>query len=58
MDIYVRFFCVCAVLCVHVAALRRGDTPSKEFYRLCKNQENEKRPMPFKELYSHRWMDR
>jgi hypothetical protein len=29
-------FSVCAVLCVQVAALRRADPPSKEFYRLCK----------------------
>jgi hypothetical protein len=34
MDICVRLFCVCVVLCV-LAALRRADPPSKESYRLC-----------------------
>jgi hypothetical protein len=38
----VRLFCVCAVLCVQVAALRRADTLSKESYRLCTNQETGK----------------
>jgi hypothetical protein len=32
----VRLFCVC-VVCVKVATLRQADPPSKEFYRLCKN---------------------
>jgi hypothetical protein len=36
MDVCFRLFCVCAVLCVRVAALRRADPPSKESYRLCK----------------------
>jgi hypothetical protein len=36
MDVFVRLFCVCAVLCVQVAALRRADPPSKESYLLCK----------------------
>jgi hypothetical protein len=35
MDICVDLFCVCAVLCVKVAALWRADRPSKESYRLC-----------------------
>jgi hypothetical protein len=35
MDVNVRLFCVCAVLCVQVAALRRADPPSEESYRLC-----------------------
>jgi hypothetical protein len=30
MDVYVRLFCVCAVLYVEVAALRLADPPSKE----------------------------
>jgi hypothetical protein len=36
MDVCVRLFCVCAVLCVQVAALRRVDPPYKESYLLCK----------------------
>jgi hypothetical protein len=36
MDVCVRLFCVCAVICMQVAALQRADPPSKEFYRLCK----------------------
>jgi hypothetical protein len=28
MDVSVRLFCVCAVLCVQVGALRRADPPS------------------------------
>jgi hypothetical protein len=35
MDVCVRLFCVCIVLCV-VATLRGADPPSKESYRLCK----------------------
>jgi hypothetical protein len=31
----VCLYCVCAVLCVGSAALRRTDPPSKESYRLC-----------------------
>jgi hypothetical protein len=27
MDVCVRLFCACAVLCVQVAALRRADPP-------------------------------
>jgi hypothetical protein len=44
--------------CVRVAALRQADPPSKESYRLCKNQETEKRPRSNKRLKSHRYMDR
>jgi hypothetical protein len=40
MDVCVRLFCVCALLCVQVAALRRADPPSKESYRLCKRSRN------------------
>jgi hypothetical protein len=39
------FVCVYSVFvlsCVQVAALRRADPPSKESYRLCKDQETEK----------------
>jgi hypothetical protein len=41
MDVSVRLFYVCAVLCVGTT-LRRADPPSKESYRLCKDQETEK----------------
>jgi hypothetical protein len=34
MDVCVRLFCVCVVLCV-LKALQRADPPSKESYRLC-----------------------
>jgi hypothetical protein len=37
MDVCVRLLCVCAVLCVQVATLRRADPPSKESYQLCKS---------------------
>jgi hypothetical protein len=41
--ISVCLFCVCVLSCAQVAALRRGESPSKEFYRLCeKDQETEK----------------
>jgi hypothetical protein len=40
MDVSVRLFCVRAVLCVQVAALRGADPPSKESYRLCKRTRN------------------
>jgi hypothetical protein len=40
IDVCVRLFYVCAVLCVQVAALRRADQPSKETYRLCKRSRN------------------
>jgi hypothetical protein len=40
MDVSVRLFCIHAVLCVHVAVLRRADPPSKESYRLCKRSRN------------------
>jgi hypothetical protein len=36
MDVCVRLFCVCVVLCVQVVALRRTDLPSKESYQLSK----------------------
>jgi hypothetical protein len=36
MDVCVHLFCVSAVLCVQVAALRRADPLSKESYWLCK----------------------
>jgi hypothetical protein len=36
-----RLFCTCVVLSVG-SALRRPDPPSKEFYRLCIDQETEK----------------
>jgi hypothetical protein len=38
MDICVRLFCVCTVLCAgsQVAAFQLADPPSKESYRLCK----------------------
>jgi hypothetical protein len=36
MDVCMHLFCVCAVLYVQVAALRRADLPSEESYRLCK----------------------
>jgi hypothetical protein len=42
MDVCVRVFSVCAALCVQVVTLRRADPPSKESYRLRKNQETEK----------------
>jgi hypothetical protein len=32
-------YSVFVLSCVQVAALRRADPPSKESYRLCKNQE-------------------
>jgi hypothetical protein len=35
MDVYVRLFCVCAVLCVQVTSLRRADPPPKGSYRMC-----------------------
>jgi hypothetical protein len=35
MDVCVRLFCVCVVLC-KVAALRRADPSSKKSYRLSK----------------------
>jgi hypothetical protein len=40
MDVSVSLVCVCAVLCVQVAALRRADAPSNEFYRPCKRSRN------------------
>jgi hypothetical protein len=36
MGVCLRLFCVCVVLCVQVAALRRADHSFKEPYRLCK----------------------
>jgi hypothetical protein len=41
MDVCVRLFCVCAVLCA-VAALRQADHTSKESYRVCIDYETEK----------------
>jgi hypothetical protein len=35
-------YSVFVLLSVQVAALRRADPPSKDSYRLCKNQETEK----------------
>jgi hypothetical protein len=35
MDVNIRLFYVCAVLCMQVAALRRADSPPKESYQLC-----------------------
>jgi hypothetical protein len=43
MNVCVSLFCVCAVLFVQVAALRRADPPSKESYRLCNRSRNWKR---------------
>jgi hypothetical protein len=40
MGVCVHLFCVCAVLCVQVAALRQADPLSKESYRLCKRSRN------------------
>jgi hypothetical protein len=42
MDVCVRLFFVCIVLCVcvQVAALQRADPPLKESYRLCKTSRN------------------
>jgi hypothetical protein len=40
MDIYVRLFCVCDVLRVKVAALRRADPTSKKSYWLRKRSRN------------------
>jgi hypothetical protein len=40
MDVYVRLFCDCAVLCVQVSALQRADPPSKESHRMCKRSIN------------------
>jgi hypothetical protein len=40
MDICVRLFFLCAVLCVQVAALRRADPPSKQSHRMCKRSRN------------------
>jgi hypothetical protein len=42
MDVCVRLFCVCVVLCVG-RGLARGDPPSKESYRLCIGSRNWKR---------------
>jgi hypothetical protein len=39
MNVCVRLFCVCAVLCVQVATLRRADPPSKESYRQYKKDQ-------------------
>jgi hypothetical protein len=36
VDVCVRLFCVCVVLCVGSAALRLADPTPKETYRLCK----------------------
>jgi hypothetical protein len=40
MDVCVRLFCVCTVLCVKVSALRRADPPSKESCLLYKRSRN------------------
>jgi hypothetical protein len=39
---FLCYYSVFVLACVQVAALRRGDPPSKESYRLYKNQETEK----------------
>jgi hypothetical protein len=48
MDLCVRLFCVCVVLCTGREALRRADRLSKESYRLCKKdyetEEERERP--------------
>jgi hypothetical protein len=36
MDVCVCVYSVFVLFCMWVAALRRADPPSKEFYRLCK----------------------
>jgi hypothetical protein len=38
MDVCVRIYCVFVLSCVLVAALRRADRLSKDFYRLCKKK--------------------
>jgi hypothetical protein len=38
----VRIYSVFMLFCMHIAALRRAVPPSKESYRLCKDQETEK----------------
>jgi hypothetical protein len=40
MNVYVRLFCIRAVLCLQVEALWLADPPSKEFYRLCSRSRN------------------
>jgi hypothetical protein len=42
MDIYVRLFCVCAVLRVEVATMRWAHPASKKSYWLCKTSRNSK----------------
>jgi hypothetical protein len=51
MDVCVYLFCVCAVLCVQIAALRRADPLSKESYRLCKRSRNWKSGQGPKKVY-------
>jgi hypothetical protein len=45
--VYMRLFCVCAVLCLE-EALRRADHSSKESYRLWIDQETEKEASAYK----------
>jgi hypothetical protein len=40
MDVCVRLFCVCAVLCVQVAALRRADPRPRSPTDCVKNKKN------------------
>jgi hypothetical protein len=55
MDICVCVYSVFMLSCVQVAALRRADCPSKEFYRLCKKiKKLKKRQGSNKGLQSHR----
>jgi hypothetical protein len=45
IDVCVRLFCVCAVLCMQVAALRRADPPPRGPTDCVKDKETEKRQM-------------
>jgi hypothetical protein len=42
MDVYVRLFCVCVVLCVGSGLATVWSPPAKESYRLCKRWRNSK----------------
>jgi hypothetical protein len=56
MSVY--FYSVFELFCVQVAALRRGDPPSKESYRLCIDYETEKAAKVHKGCRAiNGWMD-